>query len=54
MDQKLLFRSAVVLSDGVYNGDRTYLDPIGLVAVSKVYSYFTDFQIPHSIESITE
>jgi len=40
--------AAVVLSDGYYYGQVSYLTTMQLIAVSYIYNYFGDYELPYN------
>ena len=45
-DEKIMFKSAIVLSDGYYNGQQSYLTITQFIGVAHVYNYFNEYQVP--------
>lgn len=40
--------AAVVLSDGYYYGQVSYLTTMQLIGVSYIYNYFGDYELPYN------
>jgi len=44
--EKEIFNAAVVLTDGFYYGQTSFLDPMQFIAVAYLYNYFGDYELP--------
>jgi len=42
-DEKIMFKSALILSDGYYNGQQSYLTITQFIGVAHVYNYFNEY-----------
>ena len=47
-EEKTLYTSAIVLSDGFYFGQTSYLNVTQFLGLSYLYNYFSDYEIPFS------
>jgi len=44
--EKEIFNAAVVLTDGFYYGQTSFLSPLQFIAVAYLYNYFGDYELP--------
>jgi len=53
-EEKQMYLSAVVLTDGFYYGQTSYLTPMQLIGVSYIYNYFSDYELPYNDGVVTK
>lgn len=46
--EKEIFNAAIVLTDGFYYGQTSFLSPLQYLAVSYLYNYFGDYELPYN------
>jgi hypothetical protein len=46
--EKEVFNAAIVLTDGFYYGQTSFLSPLQFLAVSYLYNYFGDYELPYN------
>jgi hypothetical protein len=44
--EREVFNAAIVLTDGFYYGQTSFLSPLQYIAVSYLYNYFGDYELP--------
>jgi len=44
--EKEVYNAAIVLTDGFYYGQTSFLDPLQFLAVAYIYNYFGDYELP--------
>lgn len=46
--EKMIFNAAIVLTDGFYYGQTSFLSPMQMLAVSYLYNWFGDYELPYN------
>ena len=46
--EKMIFNAAIVLTDGFYYGQTSFLSPLQMMAVSYLYNWFGDYELPYN------
>jgi len=46
--EKMIFNAAIVLTDGFYYGQTSFLSPLQMLAVSYLYNWFGDYELPYN------
>jgi hypothetical protein len=48
VEEKQIYLSAIVLSQGFYYGQTSYLTNQEFLAIANVYNYFGDYELPYN------
>ena len=47
-EERQVYLAAIILVDGFYYGQVSYLSPVQLIGVSYIYNYFSDYELPYN------
>ena len=47
-EERLIFQSGIILTDGFYYGQSNFLSLTQFIGVAQIYNYFQDYELPYS------
>ena len=47
-EEKNIFLSAILLTDGFYYGQTSFLTPVQFIGISYLFNYFGDYELPYN------